>query len=111
MAAGSLQSLVSMFHGCHHFIATGIAQWLERRARDQKVAGSSPAAPGRIFFSRVNFLCVLILISYPFHPRVTAVSRKKISVILPKMQVTGYTLTHMQPTYVAWNEMTLQIDA
>ena len=35
-----------------------IAQWLERRTRDRKVAGSSPGRSGvRIFFSRVNFLC------------------------------------------------------
>ena len=30
------------------------------------------------------------LFRYPFHPRVTAVARKKISVILPKVQVAGY---------------------
>ena len=36
----------------------GIAQWLERRTRDRKVAGSNPCrSGGRIFFSRVNFLC------------------------------------------------------
>ena len=36
----------------------GVAQWLERRARDRKVAGSIPCWSGwRIFFSRVNFLC------------------------------------------------------
>ena len=36
----------------------GIAQWLERRTRDRKVAGSDPCwSGGRIFFSRVNFLC------------------------------------------------------
>ena len=35
-----------------------IAQWLERRTRDRKVAGSNPCwSGGRIFFSRVNFLC------------------------------------------------------
>ena len=35
-----------------------IAQWLERRTRDLKVAGSNPHwSSGRIFFSRVNFLC------------------------------------------------------
>ena len=34
-----------------------IAQWLERRTRDRKVAGSNPCrSGGRIFFSRVNFL-------------------------------------------------------
>ena len=36
----------------------GIAQWLERRTRDRKVVGSNPCwSGGRIFFSRVNFLC------------------------------------------------------
>ena len=55
----------------------GIAQWLERRSRDRKVTGSNPwRSGGRIFFSRVNFLCWL-LFRYPFHPRVTAVARKR----------------------------------
>ena len=55
----------------------GVAQWLERRTRDRKVAGSNPCwGGGRIFFSRVNFLCWL-LFRYPFHPRVTAVARKR----------------------------------
>ena len=55
----------------------GIAQWLERRTRDRKVTGSNPFwSGGRIFFSRVNFLCWL-LFRYPFHPRVTAVARKR----------------------------------
>ena len=36
----------------------GTAQWLERRTRDWKVAGSNPCwSGGRIFFSRVDFLC------------------------------------------------------
>ena len=36
----------------------GIAQWLERRTRDRKVVGSNPCrSGGRMFFSRVNFLC------------------------------------------------------
>ena len=55
----------------------GIAQWLERRIRDRKVAGSSPGRSGwRIFFSGVNFLCKL-LFRYPPHPRVTAVVRNR----------------------------------
>ena len=55
----------------------GIAQWLEHWTRDWKVAGSNPCwNGGRIFFSRVDFLCWL-LFRYPFHPRVTAVARKK----------------------------------
>ena len=42
-----------------------------------KVAGSNPCwNGGRIFFSRVDFLCWL-LFRYPFHPRVTTVARKK----------------------------------
>ena len=55
----------------------GTAQWLEHRTRDWKVAGSNPCwNGGRIFFSRVDFLCWL-LFRYPFHPRVTTVARKK----------------------------------
>ena len=55
----------------------GIAQWLEHRTRDWKVASSNPHRNGgRIFFSRVDFLCWL-LFRYPFHPRVTGVARKR----------------------------------
>ena len=58
-------------------VGAGIAQWLEHRTRDWKVAGSNPCwNGGRIFFSRVDFLCWL-LFRYPFHPRVTTVARKK----------------------------------
>ena len=40
----------------------GIAQWLEHRTRDWKVAGSNPCwNGGRIFFSRVDFLCWLFI--------------------------------------------------
>ena len=56
----------------------GIAQWLERRTRDQEVAGSNPSwSGGRIFFSMVNFLCWL-LFRYPFYPRVTTVALKRL---------------------------------
>ena len=59
----------------------GIAQWLEHRTRDWKVAGSSRIPAGtagefRVFSARVDFLCWL-LFRYPFHPRVTTVARKK----------------------------------
>ena len=59
-------------------IRAGIAQWLEHRTRDWKVAGSNPCwkGGGRIFFSRVDFLCWL-LFRYPFRPRVTTVARKR----------------------------------
>ena len=54
-----------------------VCQWLARRTRDWNVAGSNPCrCGGRILFSRVNFLCWL-LFWYPFHPRVTAVARKR----------------------------------
>ena len=56
----------------------GIAQWLKRRNHDWKVADSNPnpcRSGGRIF-SRVDFLCWLAF-RYPFHPRVTAVARKR----------------------------------
>ena len=62
---------------CGRKSGAGIAQWLEHRTRDWKVAGSNPCwNGGRIFFSRVDFLCWL-LFRYPFHPRVTTVARKK----------------------------------
>ena len=55
----------------------GIAQWLECWIHDWKVAGLNLCWSGaRIFFSRVDFLCWL-LFQYPFHPRVTAVARKR----------------------------------
>ena len=69
--------LVKCCFTCTETVGAGIAQWLERRTRDWKVAGSNPCwNGGRIFFSRVDFLCWL-LFRYPFHPRVTAVARKK----------------------------------
>ena len=62
---------------CVHFLGAGIAQWLECRTRDWKVVGSNPCwNGGRIFFSRVDFLCWL-LFRYLFHPRVTTVARKR----------------------------------
>ena len=83
---------------------TGIAQWLERRTRDWKVAGSNPCwNGGRIFFYRVDFLC-WPLFRYPFHPRVTAVARKKSRSFCQKCrwQVTAKTRIHL--TYVAFIE-------
>ena len=54
-----------------HPRGAGIAQWLERRTRDRKFAGSNPCwSGGRIFFCADSF-------RYPFHPRVTAVARKR----------------------------------
>ena len=64
----------------------GIAQWLESRNRDQKVAGLNPGrSEGVNFLLQVNFL------SCPFHLRVTALAVKQtIPIIMPKVQVSGY---------------------
>ena len=73
----SVRLVVCKVNGCY-FGGAGIAQWLERRTPDRKVPGSSPGrSGGKSFFSRVSFLCCLLLIRYPFHPRVTAVARKR----------------------------------
>ena len=82
----------------------GIAQWLEHRPRDWKVAGSNPCWNGGIiFFSWVDFLCWL-LFRYPFHPRVTTVARKKSRSFCQKCrwQVTAKTRIHL--TYVDFIE-------
>ena len=83
----------------------GIAQWLERRTHDWKVAGSNPRwNGGRIVFSRVNFLCWL-LFRYPFQPRVTTVARKRSQSFCQKCrwQVTAkHAYTDL--TYVAFIE-------
>ena len=60
---------------------------------------------GRIFFSRVDFLCRL-LFRYPFHLRVTAVARKRSLSFFQKVQVAGYSQTRMHLTYVALHEVT-----
>ena len=85
----------------------GIAQWLERWIRDWKVACSNPCRCGRIiFFSGVNFLC-WFLFQYPFHPRVTAVARKRSRSFCQKCrwQVTAkhaYTLCNVALHEVTW---------
>ena len=72
-----IYSPISRNSQCYGQWGAGIAQWLEHWTRDWKVAGSNPCwNGGRIFFSRVDFLCWL-LFRYPFHPRVTTVARKK----------------------------------
>ena len=74
--------LLSQYWNIHSCLACGetcllCCQWLEHRTRDRKVVGLNPCwSGGRIFFSRVNFLCWL-LFGYPFHPHVTAVARKR----------------------------------
>ena len=59
----------------------GIAQWIERRTRGRKVAGSSPSrSGGRIVFSRVNFLCRLffsVSVSSPCYLSSTRIKGKE----------------------------------
>ena len=72
------------------FVWTRIASWLEHQTCDQIVVSLNPGrSKGRIFFSRVNFLCWLL-----FGVRSTPVLPQwhvKDSVILPNLQVAGYT--------------------
>ena len=70
--SATVQYFVQLLH-----VWAGIAQRLECRTHDRKVAGLNPGrSGGRIFFSQVNFLCWLLL-RYLFHPRVTAVACKR----------------------------------
>ena len=64
------------------FCLAGIACWLKRRTRDRKVASSNPGRSGRrIFFSRVNFVCLhsdSVSVPPPSpSPHVAAVARKR----------------------------------
>ena len=53
--------LLLRFIPLHFFPNPWIACWLERRARHRKVASSNPGrSGGRIFLSRVNFVCWLL---------------------------------------------------
>ena len=54
---------------------------------------------GRIFFSSVNFVCWLFLTRCPFQPPRyrSGTLKKKKTVVLPQMQVAGYTLTRIHP--------------
>ena len=65
----------------------------------------SDVGGGRIFFSRVDFLCWL-LVRYPFHPLVTTIARKRSRSFCQKCrwQVTAKTRIHL--TYVALHEVT-----
>ena len=100
--------------GCRHghqlhltITGVGIAQWLERRTRDRKVPGSSPGiSGGNTFFSGVNLLCWLVF-RYPFYPRVNAVARKQPQSFCQKCRWQATAKTHMHPTNMALNKVTL----
>ena len=80
--------VIFSFRSDNKLLKTGLRttalEWLERRTHDRKVPGSSSGrSGGKIFFSRVNFLCWL-LFRYLFHPRVTAVACKRSRSFLQK---------------------------
>ena len=61
----------------HWFPGSGVACWLECHTRDRQVASSNHSwSDGRIFSSRVNFVCWL-LFGVRSTARVTAVARKR----------------------------------
>ena len=61
------QTRYAIFRGFVSFVSgVRIAQWLKNQTCDWKVMGSNPdRCVGRIFFSRVNFLCWIISLSIP----------------------------------------------
>ena len=85
---------------------TGIVQWLKCWTHDWKVTSSSPCrSGGRIFFSRVNFLCWLLFFC-PFLPCVTAVARKRSRSFCQKCRWQVTAQTRIPLTYVALHEVT-----
>ena len=77
-----------------------IAQCLDHWTHDRKV----PVPAGGRIFSRVNFLCWLLSVSVP--PLCYCSNMRKIPVVLPEVQVAGYSYTPNHPTYVALQEVT-----
>ena len=83
----------------------GIAQWLEHGTHDRNVLALIPHRNGgRIFFSRVNFLCWL-LFQYMFHPHVTAVAHKRSWLFCQKCRWRGtakHTCTQPMLLWMTW---------
>ena len=67
----------------------GIACWLECQTHQKVVSLNPSMSGGRIFFSRVNFVCWLYLLPVP--PPCYRSGTLKTPVTLPKVQVAGYT--------------------
>ena len=64
--AGAIHRTTITAWPCIKQKTAGIAQWFQHWIHDWKVAGSNHCrSGGRIFFSRVNFLCWLISVSVP----------------------------------------------
>ena len=55
----------------------GVACWLERQTRDQKGCEFESQQERLENFLLQDYLCVVTLVRCPFHPRVTAVTRKR----------------------------------
>ena len=90
-----------------------IAQWLECRTRDRKVAGSSPGRAAFFFFfffSSVNFWGWL-LFRNPFHPRVTAEASKISRSFCQRCGLQVTAMTHTHTIYAVSNEVTLYTGA
>ena len=63
---------------------------------DRKITSSNPSRSGRrIFFSRVNFLCWLLLLVCSTSCYPTGIEKTPVS--LPKVQLAGYTLLCLRP--------------
>ena len=76
--------------------SAGIACWQEHQTHDRKVVSSNPSrSSGRIYFSRVNFVCWLLL-RVRFTPMLPQWHIKD-PVLLPKVQVAGYTEACIHP--------------
>ena len=87
-------------------MAAGTACWLERRTFDQKIASSNPGrSDGRMFFSRVNFVCRLLFgvrstpvlpqwhVKDPGHSAKSAGGRLHLNTHTPLTQRSGSRLT------------------
>ena len=55
-----------------------IACWLEHQTHDRKLVSSNPGRSSRRISSPELTLCAYSLIRCPFHPRVTALARKRL---------------------------------
>ena len=73
-----VSGLITSVHSCSLLVwGAGIACLLEHRAHDRKAVNSNPGRfGGKIFFSRVNFVCRLF-IRCLLHPHVTTVVCKR----------------------------------
>ena len=71
-------------------MGAGIAQWLERRSRDRKGRGFQSPQERRENFLLQGQLFVMALISVSIPPPFYRNSTNKIQVILPKVQLAGY---------------------